>query len=253
MAKVDAIIIGGGTISDPAFRAAAGVDCKSLISISGKPMIYWVAKALKETPGIGSVVAIGPQTLLETELIDVADHVLLEGEHEVVNLLRGMDAIPESERALMVSGDTPLLTPEAVSDLIENAPEADIVYPTVGKDAIMSQFPDRKWIYIKALEGEFTGSSTVMFKPDVFRQHQDTLKKVFDARRSVADLVKMWGIGFALKFALGQLSLKDAERRISEVLNVNGRAYISEYPELAFDVDKASDIALAEARLSERG
>lgn len=252
MPKVDAVIIGGGTISDPAFREAAGAACKSLILLRDKPMIQWVAEALKASDSIGTLAVVGPPSLAESELAGIADHILTEREHEVDNLLAGMDAMPHADRILMVSGDTPLLTPEAVDDLVLNAPLADIVYPSVEKSPIVEQFGNRKWTFVRMQEGEITGSSVVLFRPAAFRDHEDTLRKVFDARRSVADLVKMWGIGFALKFALGQLSLKDAERRISEVLDVDGRSYLSAYPELAFDVDKASDIALADERLAAR-
>jgi len=252
MPRVDAVIIGGGTISDPELREAAGVDSKSLIMLKGKPMIEWVASALKASDSIGSIAAVGPPSLADSDLAGIVDHVLPEREHEVDNLLAGMDAMPDADRILMVSGDTPLLTPEAVNDLLRNAPVADIVYPSVEKAAIMAQFGDRKWVFVRTREGEMTGSSTVLFRPAAFRDHEDTLRKVFDARRSVAALVQMWGITFAVKFALGQLSLRDVEERISEVLNVEGRSYVSSYPELAFDVDKPSDITLAEQRLSSR-
>jgi len=249
MPKADAIVLAGGTITDPEFRAAAGVDCKSLLPLNGKPMAQWVVQALNSSQSIGSVVVVGPEELRDA-LPDCA--VLTEGTHEVENLTRGMDAFPDAERIVMVTSDMPLLSPQAIDDLTQNTPEADIVYPTIGREAIMAEFPDRKWTFIRAKEGDFTGSSAVMFRPDAFRDHVDTLRKVFDSRRSVAALVKMWGMNFALKFALGQLSLKDAERRISEVLNVNGRAYVSSYPELAFDVDHASDIEIAESRLNGR-
>lgn len=249
MAKVDAIVLAGGTINDPEFKAAAGVDCKSLLILNGKPMAHWVVQALESAESIRSVVVVGPEELRNA--LDGAT-VLVEGCHEVENLTKGMDAMPDAERILMVSGDMPLLSPKAIDDFVLNSPEADIVYPTIGRQEIMAQFPDRKWTFIRAKEGEFTGSSAVMFRPDAFQDHMDTLRKVFDSRRSVASLVQMWGIGFALKFALGQLSLKDAERRISEVLNVNGRAYVSPYPELAFDVDHCCDIAIAERKLLEQ-
>ncbi|HUV04295.1 MAG TPA: NTP transferase domain-containing protein [Armatimonadota bacterium] len=252
MARVDAVVIAGGTISNPELRSAAGVDCKSLIPLNGKPMVQWVVEALKSAQTISSVVLIGPPALAGMQFGRLADQVLAEETHEVDNLMKAADVLTAAERILMVSSDMPLLTAEAVDEFILNAPDADVVYPAVPKEDILAQFPDRQWVFVKAREGEFTGSSAVMFRPEAFRNHQDTLRKVFDSRRSVPELVKMWGVGFALKFALGQLSISDAERHISEVLSINGRAYISRYPELAFDVDKASDIPLAEERLRGR-
>lgn len=253
MAKVGAIILGGGTITEPTFREAAGVDCKSLIDLRGRPMIQWVAEALKASGAIGSVAAVGPECLRDSGLSEVADYILPDRGHEVDNLLSGMDALPDAEHIMMVSSDTPLLTPESVDDLVLNAPVADIVYPSVEKAEVMAQFGERKWVFVRTHEGEFTGSSTVLFRPSAFRDHEDTLRKVFDARRDVMALVRMWGVGFALKFAMGQLSLRDVEKKISETLNVDGRSYVSAYAELAFDVDKPSDITLAEKCLGGRG
>jgi GTP:adenosylcobinamide-phosphate guanylyltransferase len=249
MAKVDVVVIGGGKIADAAFREAAGVECKSLIELHGRPMIEWVVQALRDSTTVGRIAVIGPRALRETRLPRMADCLLDEGDHEVENLFKGMDALSESERILMVTGDMPLLSPESIDDLSENAPPADIVYPAVTREAVLAEFPDRKWIFVKTTDGTFTGSSAALFRPAVFRHHEDALRRVFDSRRSVMALVKMWGIGFALKFALGMLALRDAERRISEVLNVAGRAYVSRHVGLAFDVDKASDIGLAEEKL----
>mgnify|MGYP001049617915 CR=1 FL=1 len=249
MAKIGAVIIGGGTISDPMFREAAGADCKSLITLHDKLMIQWIAEAVKASDSVGEVAVVGPACLADGAMAQVADHVLPEEAHEVDSLLAAVDALDDPDRVLMVSGDTPLLTPEAVDDLVLNAPKADIVYPSVDKSSVMGRFADRKWAFIRTCEGEFVGSSTVLFRPTAFRHHEDMLRRVFDARSDVMALVKMLGIGFALKFAMGQLSIRDMERRISEVLSVEGRSYVSAYPELAFDVDRPSDIALAEEAL----
>lgn len=249
MAKVDAVIIAGGTIGSPELRAAAGVDCKSLILIHGKPMAYWVVKALRDTACIGSVVVVGNRCLAEAAVSEIADHVLTEESHEVENLIKGVDALDNPERILMVSGDTPLLTPDCVADLVQNAPDADVVFPTVEKTAVVTAFPDKRWMFARTTEGEFTGSSSVVFRPEVFREHKETVIKVFNARRSAADLVALWGASFAFKFALGRLSIADMEEHISKTMGIDARSYVSRYAELAFDVDRASDIVLAEERL----
>ncbi len=47
----------------------------------------------------------------------MADATLPEGDHEVVNLVKGMDALRDSERILMVTGDMPLLIPHLVQGI----------------------------------------------------------------------------------------------------------------------------------------
>jgi len=249
MNKVNAIILAGGITHDKDLRAVC--QHKSFLPLYGKPMVEWVAKALKGSTNVDRVVVVGPTEMTTMTIATIADVVLPEASHEVDNLLSAMGHLDDSERTLMVTSDTPLITPTAIDDLLTNAPSADVVYAIVPKEVAQEYLPERKWIFVKATEGSFTGCSAVLFTPGIFRTHADTLRKIFDARRSVSALVRIWGIAFSIKFLLGALSVKKAEETISHRLKVLARAYVSRYPELAFDVDHVSDVALAEMKLKQ--
>ena len=94
-AGTDAIVLAGGTIRDPEFREAVGVDCRALVQILGKPMVVWVVQALKRSGHINRVVVLGRHELCGTELPGLADAILAEGVDEVDNLFKGLDALPE--------------------------------------------------------------------------------------------------------------------------------------------------------------
>ncbi|MBI3920665.1 MAG: hypothetical protein HY318_04540, partial [Armatimonadetes bacterium] len=47
--------------------------------------------------------------------------------------------------------------------------------------------------------------------------------------------------------------IADIERKISEGLGINCRGFISPFAEMAFDVDHATDVTIAEQVLKERG
>jgi hypothetical protein len=47
------------------------------------------------------------------------------------------------------------------------------------------------------------------------------------------------------RFALGRLSIAQAEARAAKILGAPVRALISSYPETAVNVDRPSDVALA--------
>jgi hypothetical protein len=60
-------------------------------------------------------------------------------------------------------------------------------------------------------------------------------------------------IGWRLlwRFLVGQLSVQELERRAEQLLGCRCKAIVADLPELAFDVDKPEDYALAQ-RLSSR-
>jgi hypothetical protein len=55
---------------------------------------------------------------------------------------------------------------------------------------------------------------------------------------------------FIVKFLTKQLSLRELEQRASEILGHSGVIIISPYPELSNDIDKPSDLQLAEKTIA---
>ena len=72
------------------------------------------------------------------------------------------------------------------------------------------------------------------------------------ARKSFWRQVRLIGLGFLVQFALRRLTVTDAERRVSEALNVRGRAVITPYAEMGMDVDKPRQLEIARAELEGR-
>jgi 2-phospho-L-lactate guanylyltransferase (CobY/MobA/RfbA family) len=245
-----AIVIAGGEIHDPLLAQAVNVKTKAEIDFHGRAMVWWVVDALKSCGRIGRVVVVAAPAC--RDLVPNADIFLEQREDETSNIFAGIEALEGSRRILMSSGDVPLLTCNALQDFLDNAPDADIVYPIVEQADIVRQFPDREWIFVKTRDGRFTGSSCFLFNPEALVRQRDALQGVMDARRSVRKLVAMWGLGFALKFMTHRLDIADAEKHLSEVLGLTGRAYVSSYPELAIDVDHPTDLPLVRERLAAR-
>ena len=251
--QADAVILAGGTIKNPDFRQAVGVDCRALVSILGRPMVVWVAEALKASRTINRVVVMGRPALRDTAVAGIADAIVEEGVDEVDNLFRGIAALPGAQHVLLVSADLPLLTPEAIDDFIEGAPtDAEVVFPVCERADIERDFPGRKWVFVGTPEGHYTGSSCFLFHPEPVVEHREWVQRVFDARRSVWKLITMWGKRFTLKALFHQVRLEDAAARVSELLGIRGGVYVTHFTELCMDVDKASDVAFVEERLQQR-
>lgn len=251
--RTDAVILAGGTIRDPEFRDGVGVDRRPLMPILGKPMVQWVVEALRASRNIGRIVVLSPPDLQDTEVPQMVDAVVDEGVDEVDNLYRGLDALPGARQVLLVSSDLALLLPEAVDDLIDNAPpDANVVFPVLEKGSLNPELEAHGWVFVKCPDGQFTGASCFLFEPQAIIDRRAWIQRVFDARRSVFKLICMWGLVFSVRAFLRRATLAEAEARLSEVVGVHGRAYRTPFAELVMDVDRLHDVPLVEERLRQR-
>jgi molybdopterin-guanine dinucleotide biosynthesis protein A len=250
----DALVLAGGGIERKRFRPLdPGIVRKAQIPIHGRPMVEWVARALRTCPEVGRVVVIGHESLDTPALRALEVRLIPEAGEIAANLRAGVDALPGAGHVLAVSGDLPLLTCEAVEDLFTNAPEADVVFPYVEREDIVRRFPDRHWIYARSPEGAFTGCSAFLFRPDVLLANWRWVEEILNARRkSPLEIAAMFGLSFAFKLLFRQLRIADVEKKISSLLHLAGRGYRTPFPELAMDVDKYTDIALVERVLKAR-
>lgn len=71
-------------------------------------------------------------------------------------------------------------------------------------------------------------------------------KKLVARRKNPLALARLFGLGLAWKFLNGRLSIREAEDRFAGMLGITGRAVISPFAEVGVDVDKPSDLKLAE-------
>jgi molybdopterin-guanine dinucleotide biosynthesis protein A len=251
--RADAVIIAGGTIGKADMRELVGVDTRAEIDMLGKPMLEWTARAVREAQDIGRIAVVGDPEVLAPIAGEVADAIVEEGVDEVDNLFRGLDALPGATRVAMLAGDIPLLTPEAVDDLVANAPaDTDVVFPICRDEDVLRDFPDRNWTLVKTPDGSFTGGCGFLFEPEAVRARRDWVQEVFDSRRSPWKLMRIWGLWFGAMALLHQVSVAEAEAKVSEVLGLRARAYITRYTELCLDLDYAEDVEQVRKHLAAR-
>jgi GTP:adenosylcobinamide-phosphate guanylyltransferase len=250
--EADVVIIAGGTIHNPDLRAAAGVDVRALIDLHGKPLLQWVLEALRGARSLGRVCVVGDAELLRPIAEPLGAQVIEQGADEVDNLFRGVEALPGAEWVFMAASDLPMLTPEAVDDFIDNAPGVDLIFPICEQGATLAQYPDREWTFVKTTDGAFTGGCGFLFRPQAVLERREWVQEVFDSRRNPWKLMRIWGLVFGIKALLHLVSLEETEKHISEVLGLSGRAYITQYPDLCYDLDYAPHIAQVREHMKRR-
>ncbi|HEY3413830.1 MAG TPA: nucleotidyltransferase family protein [Armatimonadota bacterium] len=251
----DAVVLAGGSLELDRFPGVdSSIPCKAAILLLGKPMVWWTVAALRACPAIGRIVVLGGPTLDSPDLRALDLSILPEAGGIAATFKAGLDALPDADRILGISADVPLLTPEAVADLLERAPAADVVFPFCERADIERDFPDRGWIFARTPDGEFTGCSAFVAKRAALLERWKWVEELLGARRrSVLGLAMLVGPAFALKYVLHRLKVADIEDRMSRLLRVRAKGYRTKFTDLAMDVDKTSDIAFVEGILRNRG
>lgn len=242
-----AVVLGGGDPGDP-FAAAHGVPVKALIPVRGVPMAAHVLRALRGSGRVERIAYVGPTTPELDALIDVrvTDHGSL-----LSNLEAGVAALQSGllpgERVLVATADIPMLRAEAVRDVLGSAPDAPLVYPVVRREACEAAYPGVKRTFVRVKDGTFTGGNLFLLDPALIGRFLPRLREVLAARKAPLKLAGIIGPGVLLRLLTGQLTVSKLEEKVSAILGVPARALITPHASVGTDVDKDSDLHLAEA------
>ncbi len=214
------------------------------VPIAGRPMVAWVIQALKEAKTITGVIVVAPAGLGFDDVTTVDPGASL---WESLN--RGLAHLMEpTSRVLIVTGDIPLITGQMVDDFVQSAPpDADLAYPVISKTATLTRFPDTKRTYVRLREMTVTGGNMVVANPEILAQVEERAKVLISHRKSPLLLARDVGIMLLFRLLTGRLSLREAERRVSQVFGIQGRVIVCPHPEVGVDVDKVSDWHMVEA------
>lgn len=244
---IPAIVLAGDKKMDE-LTQHCGVTSKALIPIAGQPMVKRVVDVLRQCERVDQVVVMGwatVQSVLRGTAVIEAGATLSE------NIQRGYAALGKPERALVMTCDVPLITPEAIDHFIAESLRsgADIAYPIVTREVCEKRFPTGKRTYAKLVDGTFTGGNMVVLSRHFLEHSMALTEAAFAGRKSPLKLAGLFGVGFILKLLLRRLSLADIIARASRVLQCRAATIISPYAEMGFDVDKVSDLEEVERQL----
>lgn len=255
--KVAAVILAGeGTLAGGDVEGEEKRN-KALLPLGDRVMVDYVIAALKACPDIERIVLVGPPDLVS--LYEREPEILFAtpGSSPLGSFAAGVDALGSpgngaSPWVLACTGDIPFLTPEAVSDFIARCRErdADFYYPVVRQETAESRFPGVKRTYARLHDGTFTGGNLLLVNKGILDRCLAKAEEFVRLRKNPAALARLVGIGLLWKYITGQLTISEAERRVSSLIGARGAAVISSYPEIGVDVDKPSDLQLAERELA---
>jgi GTP:adenosylcobinamide-phosphate guanylyltransferase len=244
-AQLDVVILAGGKPGEP-LAVAHNVPVKALIPINRHVMSWYVLNALRSSSMVNRIVYVGPSIPELEDLYDI--HLPARGEM-LENLEAGLGALPASRRVLVATADIPLLTPQAVQDVISRDSGIGVVYPVISQAACERAFPGGRRTYAKLRTGKYTGGNLFLLEPALIGAFMPKLKEVIKNRKNPLAIAGMIGIDTLLKFPFGMLTISELEQKISKILGVPASALITEFAEVGFDVDKPEDLELTLQKL----
>lgn len=218
-------------------------------------MVEWVLEALDEAVSVGRVVLLLPPGVEHPPWPDKVDAVLGAGDSVSDNIQAGIDYFGDSGWVLLVLADIPLLSAEAVDDYVRRCQgvQADAYYTIVDMRTVKERFPDTQRTTMKLTDGEFTGGNVFLIKKETFSVLRVNGERAFARRKSPVRLLLMLGLGFVFRLFTRRLSVRELEAKASALLGVKVVAIETPFASIGVDVDKDSDLVLAEAALATGG
>lgn len=232
-------------------RKVADVDSKALIPVGGRLIVDRMLEAIAQSQRVGPVrvvCAAGSRLLAHAPQVAVA----ARGPKFVDSIESGFDALGHPERALLLTGDLPLLDGECLDHFCGQALQsgANIVYSIIRKQVSEQAFPGGRRLYVRLRDGAFTGGNLALLSREVIQTHRQRIEQAYAARKNPIRLCGMMGPLFVVRLLLGRLTVAQLVERGCCILGTSVAVVDSPYPAIGFDVDKPSNLAAVESWLA---
>ncbi|MDH7639842.1 nucleotidyltransferase family protein [Sphingomonas oryzagri] len=254
MAGLTALLLAGRRPGVDALAASRGETLKVLIPVAGEPMVARVVATLLVTP------EIGPVRVMTQDMAAIA--AVLPDDPRLGFLQSGA-GIALSVSAALKSGEAPfplfvttadhaLLRPETIAEFLAAAQGADVAVGVVERAIVERRFPQTRRTWLRFRKGDWTGANLFYFASPAALPVIESWASIEQDRKKGWKLIAKFGLGLLLRAATRTITLHDAVARAGRKLGANVRMVGLSDPLAAVDVDKVSDLELAEAVLEGR-
>jgi molybdopterin-guanine dinucleotide biosynthesis protein A len=246
-ALVTAVVLAGGP-PDEVSALQPGAPNKAFVRVGGQTLVERVLRALRAARDVSHVIVVAPLATHADAALALADERRPDGRRIGQSLRSGLAGVPQDELVLVAASDLPVLTAGAIDDFVARAQRLDgeIGYGCVERAVHVAAYPEVPHTWARLRDGTYCGGGLFTLRPRVLPALERFIEQLGAARKKPWRLAKLFGPGVLAKYALGKLSIADAEARARAVLGAAVYAVVSPYAQTAINVDRASDVALAE-------
>ena len=255
------VLAGDRAPGDPVARAA-GVPCKALALVGGRPMVSRVLDALGTARQVDARVLCGPRRdALEqdSELRALVESGTIEwlapAATPSLSAAAALDRVAPATAVLLTTADHALLTPALVDYFCDAARviDADVVVGLARAEQVMAAFPGTRRTVLRLKGGGYCGCNLFAFLTPAGRGAVRHWRRIEQERKRPLRLVAgVLGWSAILDYALGRLTLQAALGRVSRRLGLRAGSVILPFPEAAVDVDSVEDLQLVRAVVESR-
>lgn len=250
--SITAVLLAGGP-ADALSATTPGAPNKAFADVAGMPLVERTLRALRDAPSIGRIIAVAPPQMHDSAALQLADECRPDGTRIRDSLRSGLEGLPPDEAVLVSTSDLPVLTTPAIEDYVQRvrAADADVTYGCVERSVHLARYPEVPHTWARLREGRMCGTGFMTMRPRVYPGLERFIERLGAARKNPLELAALFGWPVLMRYAVGRLSITHAEARASRVLGARVRAIVSPYPEIAVNVDRFSDLALAQRLLAQ--
>jgi GTP:adenosylcobinamide-phosphate guanylyltransferase len=256
--KFTAIVLAGDRGPDDPVAKTAGVSCKALVPILGRPMALRVLDALDGSSLIDSILLCGSSTRLRGHSVEL-DGLIVSGkirwvENESSPSLSAQAAlgvIPDDRRVLITTADHALLTSGMVDYFCSRAlaTGCEVIAGLARAEMVAAAFPESRRTVTRLRDGGYCGCNLFAFLTPSGRKAAKFWRRLEEQRKHPLKIAGTLGYVTLLRYLLGRLTLGDGLNRISKLMGVQAGAVWMPDAEAAVDVDSLEDLRLAEKYL----
>ncbi|MFT9220897.1 nucleotidyltransferase family protein [Gluconobacter oxydans] len=224
------------------------VSHKALLPVAGQPMLARVLDTIARTPGLGPV----------TISIENPDCIRdLAGD---ATILRSAPSPSESVAeaiarigtpCLVTTADHALLRPEWIQEFLAKAQGCDLAAGVALRATVERDVPGTKRTYIHLSDMSFSGCNLFLIGTPKGRNVIELWKRLQQNRKRPLRMALTLGIGTLLRAVTRTLDSTALYRRIRTLTGANVRLVTLSDGRAAVDVDKPSDLTLAEKILAQ--
>ena len=245
--RIDAVVLAGGP-RDAVAALDREAPNKAFVPIAGEALVTRTLAALRAAPSIGRIVAVAPRATHLWPQLALADEIRDDGRAMIESLRSGLRGAPPDELILVCASDLPVLSVIALEEFITLAlaRSADLTYACVERRVHLARFPEVPHTWARLRDGTYCGAGCVALRPRVLPALGGLLGRLGAARKNPLRLASIFGPDILIRYALGRLTLARAETRATQLLGAPVCAAVCSHPEIAINVDRSSDVTLAE-------
>lgn len=255
-ARWTAILLAGQRPGGDPLADHCGQKYKALIPVAGRSMLSRVSKALQGSKLIGRIVILAqePEALLRGDTAELLDDPRISLAVSNSGIATSIAAVAGTSTApwplLVTTADHALLTTTMVDEFLADAALHELAIGLGERSIVETRYPMTRRTWLKFRDGHYSGANLFGFSGPKTLAALNLWSTIEQDRKKGWKIISSFGPRLLFRALTRTINCEEAIRQAGQRLNVDAAPIVLSQPEAPIDVDKPSDLELAEEILS---